>query len=89
MQPLQRVQLKDQSVHVQKLNLSHYVNFAFHEYFTYDGSLTTPSCNQGVKWILPMSFSYLTRKQVHKCFVKFVCTKFIVRYLYSFLADDS
>ena len=64
MDPISRVQAMNSEFQVPALNLSHYADFGFHQYFLYMGSFTTPDCNEGVKWVLPTAFSYVSKKQV-------------------------
>ena len=45
----------------------YYINYFIQNtrYFLYSGSLTTPKCQEVVKWIVSTSFSYITQEQVH------------------------
>jgi len=45
-------------------NVSQHANLDFHNYFLYSGSLTTPNCNEGLKWIVSASFSGVTCDQM-------------------------
>jgi carbonic anhydrase len=35
-------------------------------YYTYSGSLTTPSCNEGVTWFVLKDYNYMSRSQISK-----------------------
>lgn len=54
----------NQETEISHLNISNYFDTNFDHYFLYTGSLTTPTCNEGVHWIVPTSLSYVNEKQL-------------------------
>ncbi len=59
-----QVNVKDRSVTVGSVNISSIADLNFHYYYHYSGSLTTPGCDEGVKWFISSDVSYITEEQV-------------------------
>ncbi len=64
--PVSKVPLPGQETQVEGLDLSQFAPIArsTDEYFMYVGSLTTPTCDEGVKWIITKKTTHITEKQM-------------------------